>query len=410
MSLRERTISYGQVTGRKKIASTAWSYVTADLGSSTCEDILTERYDDSDKVLLIQHDRRTGGIIDGKSSNSGTATQFEGYPLSDGQTDAWLGNATILNAGESELTAALRAKAMTNPSRNELQLPVFMWELKDIPGMIRHAGQLIGQVGPTKLDRKDWSKFQEWWRKGIPYGETDTWRPHLDLASSILAYNFGWAPLVSDLHKMITFADSVEKRKKELNRLYSGEGLKRRVTLEDYSGREWTANVYVSSSGTNLTTSARAQASLKRWAVLKWKPQGNPLEQFPRTDQDVRNLILGLNASSVAGHIWEALPWSWLIDYFAKVGSLINASNNAVGAQLNRCSIMTTSSRRLVVDGFTRAYPAGTTITMSTCTREVVIKKRYPNAFPSAQDAFNFPIFTGKQLSILSSLAVMRMR
>lgn len=411
MVLRSRTESAGTITGKCLDALQTYT-VTASLGGGTCDDELDEKMSRRDKVFSVVKTERSGGIHSGATRPSHVAnrTEFYDLPISDGQIVSWMNSLPMLSEGETEGASALRAKALTNPSRNDIQLPVFLWELKDIPGMIRHAGRLLNRLKKTG-QRASTDAFQNWLNAGAPKGGSAD-KAVKEAASAYLAYNFGWAPLVNDLKKMVLFSDSVEKRKNELDRLVSGTGLKRRVVLLRKAG---TAKLTGRSSQAYLpalTVSVEMQSSILRWATMRWKPSRNPLAgSIPKTDQDVRNVILGLNASSVAGHVWEALPWSWAVDYFYRVGDVINASNNAVGAELVSSCIMTTNSRRCTTSAgrYDSSY-IGVVYSchVSALNYAAVTKRRYIN-LPGIGDLQpRFGLLTDRQSSILGALAVMR--
>lgn len=401
MVLRQRIQYYGTISGRMRVAGDAWGTSVQSLGTSFCEDWHTEQYDPSDKALLISHDRRSGGVLNGHRSTL-SGPDWENYPYPTDSYSVLLPATDLFTTNETEAASALRAKAMTNPSRNEIQLPVFLWELKDLPGMIRQAGQFLLKPSRSGLQ---WNAFEQWFNRGRPQGGAVDTAVQMG-ASAYIAYNFGWAPLVSDLKKLIFFADAVQARRKEFQRLESGTGLKRRVKLLEHSSPVSSAMHTFSSVGnTVLKATVYKQSFIRRWATLRWKPTGNPL---PSSDDDIRNVILGLNASSIAGHVWEALPWSWLVDYFTQVGTLIGASNNAVGARLVSSCVMSTSSRRVWHPNYRWVFGNGDVITISAAERTVEHKRRY-TSLPGITGVTKFSLLGEKQLSILGALAFQRM-
>lgn len=410
MVLRTRVIDRGSITGTA-LDALIWRTDTATLGREECNDELTLTVERRDKPLTISKVVRSGGIHNGRTSLAANRTEFNNYPILDSWITARMTALPSLSALESEGAAALRAAALSNPSRNDFQLPVFLWELKDLPELIRQAGRLFfNQKRYTDGTRLDYSAFMNWYFAGAPKKGVDA--KVRGAASAYLAVNFGIAPLVSDLKKMILFTDAVEKRKKELARLVSGEGLRRRITLTQKAGVAVVANQSSQSQLPALRVTAEMQSSIKRWATMRWKPSRNPMAgSLPKTDQDVRNVILGLNASSVAGHLWEALPWSWMIDYFARVGDLIGAANNAVGAELVSSCVMTTSIRSLATNAGTYTNTSnGVTYTCSVSPLEyaATTKSRYISK-PGISDLQpRFALLTDRQTSILGALAVMR--
>lgn len=412
MVFRSRSVDLGVYSGSVKVGQNgSLTYVDEYRGYDRCDDDLTVEFTNRDKGLWIYHNNRTGGIFSGGRTNL-TGPRFFNTPYPTAGYDGKL--LADLSAGsETEAASALRAAAMTNPSRNEVQLPVFIWELKDIPSILKFGMQVFTTPNKTKLGRKVHAQaskgvkaFTNWVDAGRPKGGSAD-KLVQQGAGAWIAYNFGIAPLISDLKDLITFADSVSKRKNELSRLASGSGLKRRVTLLDYSSplvktADWP---FWSTGATLLRAPLYAQSTLKRWAVLRWKPDGTA--PIPSSDDDVRNIILGLNASSMAGHVWEALPWSWLVDYFFNVGGLINSENNAVPARVTSSCVMTTSTRKVWHPQYTWTFPGGDVCVISAGSRTIETKSR-GIALPGFSGVAKFAALGDKQLSILGSLAIMR--
>lgn len=112
-------------------------------------------------------------------------------------------------------------------------------------------------------------------------------------------------------------------------------------------------------------------------------------------------LGISLNPYNVASSAWEAIPWTWLIDWFANVGEFIQAHNNTVPAAPDGISIMLT---RNTTKTFTRTGGA-TWLSGGGATVSHITKERNKG---SATLAASLPFLTGRQASILGSLAVTR--
>lgn len=232
----------------------------------------------------------------------------------------------------STASAVTEVLAKTNPSRPEVSVPNFLFELKDIPEMLHLKGQ-----SHSKTRR----------------------------SNSVAAYNFGWNLLFQDITRLLDFTSQVDKRVKELTRLHQKGGLKRRrtvyseqVTQRDPSTDFQTFNVHVSGQRSRTTTR-------KAWVTVRWKPDSPGMPTAEDLVHQARAVVHGwdFSSSGLASTIWEAIPWSWLTDYFFNMGDFLNATRNAVGCQpVNACYMVRTYTKWLtevtgVSPGFT-AHPA----------------------------------------------------
>jgi len=338
-------------------------------------------------AFQLNRTRVTGGMYSGQyvsAPNSGTIVNgLCPSPIYDART---AGAPTFSVPGD--LTSKLFAQA--NPFRPEILLPVFLFELKDLPDMIR-------QLGRFNIAKK----------AGNPPKPGDSRLP----AQMWLSGNFGWAPLVSDLAKMIGFADSLAKREKEFDQIFSNGGMTRKVTL--YETERPASFTYTASIGNlNVSVNGPGTDSIKVWGTVKVKPapapSGSPIRKPP--PQEVAKALLGLNSASVPANIWEALPWSWLIDYFYNVGSFLQAHAGGRVVTLDSACIMThtiRSCRSRAVQG--PMDKDGHRLSCSSGELMAEQKLRTPVFNPSLP-SFRMSPLSGHQLSILGSLAVTRWR
>jgi hypothetical protein len=208
----------------------------------------------------------------------------------------------------SNSTYATKLMARTNPNRPSVDLPVFLFEIKDIPEMFKLAGNTI---------------FKK-------------------IAKQNLAYNFAWKPLVSDMMKILSFHDALNSRYGELKRLYS-RGLRRTVELDRYAVSTpypggGTLPLSVPYGVTVFSGGHYSSATEIVRGHIKWKPLGLP----PKGDMAMRDLamraVMGLYASPASA--WEAIPFSWLSDWFIGIGDYLNASRNFIPCTVEHLSIM----------------------------------------------------------------------
>jgi hypothetical protein len=281
--------------------------------------------------------------------------------------------------------------AASNPSRPQVNLPVFWLELRELPDMLRQAGRIAKRI---YFDRGSWSNL-------IRPGSVTK-----DMAAANLAIQFGWTPFVSDLWKIATLQDQVEKRRQELSRLYD-KGLRRRLSLGSAAiSVEGSAQIW-STLGIGTTVATKTVHAAEAWGVARWKPNGNVPRWIP-TNGDLRRQLTGMSADAILTNLWEGLPWSWMVDWFIPVGETITAMNRTVAVPVSAW-VMT---RRT-----TTIHYAGRKIVQSAIPFEVTPGlHKSKNHFRSAMSETipgvqaSLPLLGARQLSILGSLAIMRAR
>lgn len=283
-------------------------------------------------------------------------------------------------------TSALVDKLManTNPNRADIDLPVFLFELKDIPKMVKEAGDAIR------------------WYRGISGASPPTVK---GLANANLAYQFGWAPLFSDIYKLFSLLSGIEKRREEINNLFSKGGLRRNVSLgQQSSSNSQVVSIASSPIGTDISATRTTTHSLKSWGSVRWVPTATP-GQTPQkpSDWDLFRQIYGLDVGPAT--LWEAIPWSWLIDYFASVGDFLNARRNSIPVKATRICIMHTRTTSITFSDIKMNSSSPLSWGGATGTRtEKFRTPTVPSALPTAKLRY----LGAQQLSILGSLLITR--
>lgn len=292
----------------------------------------------------------------------------------------------------------LQLAAGSNPTRPVVKLPVALFELRELPMMIHQAGAILSNG--RKLDTRG-----RYWRHLTPEQRA---------ASTHLAIEFGWKPLLSDLVSMVTLSDAVEKRRKEWDKLMQG-GLRRRVQL--WSGKGFhLESIYDYNYG--ITMLIKSEGVTNVWGTIKWKPAAAfPFNGRP-PDNYIRRQLLGLTSPSIASNLWEALPWSWLIDWFAGFGTFLQAHQGKGLVIPSSPCVMTTRQTIQSVNSQHTAwnnYPGDTVredrgqSSTSSINQIVGSKTRQIGSLPSLPQAW-LPHLSGSQLSILGALHITRAR
>lgn len=288
-----------------------------------------------------------------------------------------------------ENTFATAAAAKTNPGKPTVQLPVFIFELREIPRLIRDTGRTLLGKPPGK---------------GIA-GKA---------GSAYLGWQFGWKPLIKDLTDLVTFASAVEKRKQKLRDLVTKGGYRGKYSLNGGHGATgensydivWSMYPWCKLRITSTTT-------VKRWAVVHWEPNLPPgiLSDDAALTNYARKSVLALHRQQILSNIWEALPWSWLIDYFTNIGNMLEATDNSV-AVLSSDTICVMTHRKTIgtptileYDNFPGVFDYTLKFSLgATGMRET--KERYLASLSPFRSSI--PILTDGQLGILSALGAQR--
>jgi hypothetical protein len=261
---------------------------------------------------------------------------------------------------------AIAVLARTNPNRAEMNLPVSIFELRDLPRMVQFAGKTI-----TKRS-----------------------------ANSYLNWQFGWVPLINDLRKLMDFNARVDRRVREFHSLYNKGGLRRKLTLA-VDNKEDHSVINTESNLADLITCQQNRFSTRRrWATVRWLPTSLPPVDESGERALARKLVFDLQLSK--SNLWQAMPWSWLIDWFVNIGDFIEANKNTIPVSHSPVCIMEQKVTKVswvqcnAQDfGFGKDAGTGSAIRQSK-TRAVI-----PGTFLSTT-----PFLGIRQLSILGALAI----
>lgn len=350
---------------------------------------------DRDNYFSLSRDVQTGGIINGTYDKGllGKLTWFN-VPVG-----PWFAD-TVLEFTESENNSAIRAMNVTNPGRPQMLLPVFLYEIKDIPDMLKFAWEALLKL--EKFSSYDIRHLE----RLMPYATLRNAKSYAKyMAAANVGLAFGWEPLIRDLGSIIDTVLGIEKRREEFNRLHSGRGLKRRIRLDEREFKSERASVAIwSRDGTTLTSPVQRVAGVKRWATVRWKPSQYTPSLTDLSDADLRQMMLGVNLNSLPSIIWEATPWSWLADYFTNLGDLVASTNNSCHVICTSCCIM--SHRHVTVTAPSKEFFGGA-VKLSAYEYRWEQKRRTVG-MPIPSPEFGLPFLNGRQLSVLGSLAITR--
>jgi hypothetical protein len=289
------------------------------------------------------------------------------YPWIPDATAASWAHAGVAAGQPTNAQMAAKILADTNPSRADADLIVDLFDIGDLPRTINFAG--------NNLLKK--------------------------LANGNLSVRFGLIPLVSDLTALLNFVDLTNKRFQELKALQE-RGLKRRRNLWSGSGVYTQKNVGLATElNPPIFADLLCTQSVKLAGFVEWYPT-NP--RFPLRDDELMNIarraVYGITLD--ASTAWEAIPFTWLSDWFSNVGDLMMANRNLIPCTHSVPQIM----QQTVTE---TQYTVTSTTSYSALGQKVIglrtSKQRTPT---SATLSASIPMLTPGNWSILASLAILK--
>lgn len=296
---------------------------------------------------------------------------------------------------------------MYKPAKPAADLGVFLAEMRDIPRMMQQTAKFFTFVNKRGAS----SAFS----KGGGGGGFSA--PSItpgDLGETSLAIQFGWMPFLRDMCKFYNTYKTLEKRIQRI-RDYNNKWERRGGTVSVYEDESepvnWGSALCLPLGSGSVwrpeTIGATTQQvdSKHVWFTAKFKYH-IPEKKF----QDVywkRNAVRQMFGGTITpGVLWEATPWSWLIDWFSNYGDVFANMSDGLAENLvaSYSYVMGTIQRKSTCHHFMEPY-AGTGVNF-TSTQTYTSKNRCvgnPFGFDLGFDDLSL-----KQLSILVSLGLTR--
>lgn len=368
----------------------------AGLSKSVCIDDVGKGVD---HALSITHTDCLGiGLLNGSFTSGLHSYNYQGW-FPDLATAA--PNPVPPTSLPSAGVVATATLARSNPSRPSVSVPNFIYELKDLPGMLKEIGRLkLVREGLIKASRRP------------PAGNAAV--AAREASNLYLSYRMGWAPFISDIRKMLQFRDQIKNRVHDLDILFNQNGgLHRSVgkgnTLKGiaptWSEVSTTSSVKTIDSALGILIQVRSDVvtSTQMWGSVRWT---NPYPRHSRLsyqelERQARDIVFGLNVTPK--EVWDAVPWTWLVDWFANFGDYLDSTNNLLSLAPSVPLVMTHQETK---ESWTRV-DTNTWCSGGSGTLRYETKTRTPSG---ATLSATLPIFSGGQLATLSSLAIQRIR
>ncbi len=375
MAVRTRTRVLGNSTPGSFVSNTSTGTIVTSQASQvydrqSCDDT-TGPIPYQDHALNLEHRFCDAIVFNGKAQTTTTRwTDYHNY-----RNRGTYGLAPSV-PGVDWSYYRTKALAAMNPSTPTVDVPVFLFELKDFPGMLKELGDVL--------------------RKKIKPSQA---------AGGYLSYSFGWAPLISDLRKLINFSDTVNKRLLYLQKTSAKGGAKVTKTLDtitetlsrsSYSGPVPQQTSIPVCRGTSTVVQTR-----KVWSVANVASFLSPV-QLDDPRRTAARAALGLNLS--AASLWEAIPWSWLIDYTGNIGDFLAANRGFIPSRITNLNLMCLDE---IVDYLTITETHWNVSISGSGNMLTVSKKRSVSSAPVPSLALR-PWFSPHMAGILGSLTTSR--
>lgn len=222
------------------------------------------------------------------------------------------------------------------------------------------------------------------------------------ISGNILTVEFGIKPLVSDIRKLLDFQSQFAKKTKILEQLYYAGGYRGKTRGGNFSAFD-RINVTADSSAGTIKADVDRLTVQSVWATTRWRPDPNSLP--PSTPEELHQLARSIVYSGKPSlqTLWNAMPWTWLADWFGNAGDYLGTFNNAIPTVHSPPCVMrhtkTTYTGRCNRSSYPNLKGGDFVLTRETKTRVIM-----PFLLPEAR----IPFLDARQVSILGSLGVTR--
>lgn len=216
-----------------------------------------------------------------------------------------LGNPWVLDSSEVEgkVFEAFRFFESGCVSKETL-LANFAWELPDVQKLWPAFRDLLFPVRSRHISRVSSAK-----------------RRVKEYANAHLAYNFGAAPLIGDL---IRIYESLSRLSDHVAWLKKNSGQKTKVVFTSGLRRPTSSTLPARPSaaptggGGYWRTVTELRAGFKAWAVITYDVSG-----LSEIELSARTLMRSFGLNNPAAVLWEAIPYSFVVDWVSNVGQLV---------------------------------------------------------------------------------------
>jgi hypothetical protein len=223
------------------------------------------------------------------------------------------------------------------------------------------------------------------------------------VSSAYLSWEFGWSPLISDLVKCLDIAEQTRKRILTIQKL-KDSGLHRKFTYWEDDSYQWQGPFYpVNLYGTGLYLWCYVNTHRKRWVSMTWRPK--PELYAWGEDETASNALRAVTGLYWNPDLlWDAMPWSWLVNWFTNAGDIVHSDSDLIPAEAGDFCWM--ENTKTTIDHFD-IYNGNPQLSVTHIGGRFETKYRSVQVSGPSLDA-HLPFLNGWQLSILASLAIQR--
>lgn len=219
----------------------------------------------------------------------------------------------------------------SHPGEPAVDIPNFTYELKDLPHMLKHAGDRAKSL---------WDAVSRNKPKGATARDVSNYmRNPKNPAQDFLHWNFGWRPFFSDLADLAGITKEMDARRRMMRSLLTKKAshITRRAGLGSKSGSSVTSGTY-NSHGYGIAGKHYKNTVHTRWCVSHFTY--NPLVFQSAESSNWRLLAMATGVDTSLTHLWDVMPWTWLLDWFTDASSVIHSYNNRWGIGFKNASVM----------------------------------------------------------------------
>lgn len=236
---------------------------------------------------------------------------FDGILSMPSNQDFLFHNATSLS--KAEATAKTKLLKKIREEQQHMNSPAVLAEILDVIRQFGAPFEAIVDLTNRRLNRLYLERRR---LSGSTSFKRIKW--HEIVASTYLEWAFGLQPLISDTRSA---AEALARFQYEatgearLRKRVQSRGIDSVKTQSTESGQVPQTSLFEYFGTYNKTTECRVQ-----WIAGL---SGEPTAAFGSNDRLLE--LLGFKPENWIPAIWEAVPWSWLIDYFSNVGDILEA-------------------------------------------------------------------------------------
>jgi hypothetical protein len=140
-----------------------------------------------------------------------------------------------------------------------------------------------------------------------------------NVANGFLNYNFGWKPTIGDVSAMISSVVNLHLKIENWNKSLGTLVKKRCTILSDTISK---SGSLAATPNSGQTTYWNGYATRKVVAYIQYRPCA--LTQMTLLERELRGLLDSLGFELNPGILWEAIPFSFVVDWFLGVGNYLN--------------------------------------------------------------------------------------